>query len=221
MAVDILATSDDERFLRWVEWLHGITDETFTLFHHRHLWGELAEISRNAALPPSAIFDAFGTWYGASQAVAVRRQLDGDRRSVSFVRLLTNISEHPRILSRERHCALWSPEIHWQQRAHANFDRIAGVGAKAIAAELLHVDIEALKHDCKPVKKYVDKVVAHTDEERLQNLLTYRELNDAAGTLGKLLQKYTSLLKATVVELTPVIQHDWKAPFRKSWLPPL
>lgn len=145
MAVDILATSDDERFLRWVEWLHGITDETFTLFHHRHLWGELAEISRNAALPPSAIFDAFGTWYGASRAVA----------------------------------------------------------------------------GCKPVKKYVDKVVAHTDEERLQNLLTYRELNDAAGTLGKLLQKYTSLLKATVVELTPVIQHDWKAPFRKSWLPPL
>lgn len=38
---------------------------------------------------------------------------------------------------------------------------------------------------------------------------------------GELVKKYASLLEATILwELEPVIQYDWKAPFRQARIPP-
>ncbi len=51
-------------------------------------------------------------------------------------------------------------------------------------------------------------------------MLTYAELNAAIDQIGDLVKKYASLLKAEVLwQLEPVIQYDWKAPFRQAWIP--
>jgi hypothetical protein len=45
------------------------------------------------------------------------------------------------------------------------------------------------------------------------------ELIGAIDQIGELVKKYASLLQATVLaELEPVIQYDWKAPFRQPWI---
>jgi hypothetical protein len=48
---------------------------------------------------------------------------------------------------------------------------------------------------------------------------TFANLHAAIHGMGELLQKYSSLLRATQLPiLTPVHQYDWRAPFRVPWL---
>jgi hypothetical protein len=43
----------------------------------------------------------------------------------------------------------------------------------------------------------------------------FQELNASIDTIGDLVRKYASLLKAAaLVDLVPILQDDWKAPFR-------
>ena len=48
---------------------------------------------------------------------------------------------------------------------------------------------------------------------------TYKELNEAIEVIGELLEKYSSLLTATMIgSLTPVHQQDWRKAFTVAWL---
>ncbi len=54
----------------------------------------------------------------------------------------------------------------------------------------------------------------------MRRLPTYAELDDCIDLLGRLAKTYSLLLEqSALVEVVPVIQHDWKAPFRVSWIP--
>ena len=50
-------------------------------------------------------------------------------------------------------------------------------------------------------------------------LPTYAELDSCVDLLGRLAKDYSLLLEQTaLVEVVPVIQEDWKAPFRVPWI---
>jgi hypothetical protein len=71
----------------------------------------------------------------------------------------------------------------------------------------------------KVVQRYVNQVVAHTQEIPSHQVPTFSELNAAIDSIGDLVKKYASLLKAELLwQLEPVIQGDWKAPFRQPWI---
>jgi hypothetical protein len=219
----------DELYEKWLSLLRTISGETTQLFLFRDYWRGLVEISEaNPDLPPSSFFDALGHWYGTTQAIAVRRQLDKDTRSVSFWRLLTDMAGHPEVMTRERHVALWHVENERDgareaaaQLANENYDKFAGAGEDTIASERTLEDRERLEAIAKPVTGHVNKVVAHTDEKQLAEVVrvTYADLNQAVDELGWLLQKYVSLIEATMLpQVSPTIQEDWKAPFRVPWI---
>ncbi len=215
--------ADDARWKRWGDHLERIIQETYRTHHYRQLYRGLAEITQRADLPASAIFDAFGIWYVTTQTSSVRRQLDRTKGTVSLWRLLDDIARNPQVASRDRHVAVWrentlQPMIN---KAHTNFDRFAGGrGRDHIDAALVCVDLEQLKAVGNIVEHYANEAVAHTSIDEKRTVLTYAELNAAIDQIGDLVKKYASLLKATILwQLEPVIQHDWKAPFRQAWIP--
>jgi AbiU2 len=70
----------------------------------------------------------------------------------------------------------------------------------------------------KPIKRYVDKRLAHTDEAELSEVPTYAELNAALDELGDLLKKYTSLLEAAALAaVSPIHQANWQQAFTVPW----
>ncbi len=184
------------------------------------LWRGLGEITQGANLPASVFFDVLGLWYGNSQTGAVRRQLDRRRGSVSLVRLLDDIARHPEVMTRERHLAVWG-NAEWAHEAHANFDKFAGNRtADMVDVGAVRADIAELFAIGEVVKRYVDKNIAHTALQPIDYLVTYAELNAAMDQIGELVKRYASLLKAEILwQLEPVIQGDWKAPFRQPWIP--
>jgi len=85
--------------------------------------------------------------------------------------------------------------------------------------ERYRADLERFQKTARPIKDYVDRLVAHNDQRQLTRLPTYEELNAAIELLEEMLNKYLVLLKATSVpSADPVHQHDWKAAFRVAWL---
>lgn len=203
---------------RWREHLERITQETYRLHHHRHLWHELAEITQAADLPPSVFFDALAIWYVSTQGVAVRRQLDRTRGSVSLIRLLDDIRRHPEIATRDRHIAAWG-ESAVAGEADRNFDRFAERGGDMIAPALVRADMRELVLSGEVVKGYVDQTIAHAANEATRAVPTYEDLNAAIDRIAAVVQKYSSLLNAEIHgQFEPVIQSDWKAPFRQAWI---
>jgi hypothetical protein len=179
-------------------------------------------MTQAAALPASSIFDAFAVWYATTQAVAVRRQLDRHRRVISLRRLLDEIATHPHVASRARHVARWmeGDGDQFEAEAHNNFDRFAGGRDRdQVDVALVLADIAELRAAGDVVERYTHDYVAHMAAEPISQVPTFVELNAAIDQIGALAQKYASLLKAEMVwQLEPVIQYDWKAPFRKPWL---
>jgi AbiU2 len=218
--------AEDELYAKWMEWLKTIAAQTHTLWAYRDYWRGLAEMTQaNDEIPPSTFFDALGIWYADEQTVAVRRQLDRDTRSVSLWRLINDIASHPEVMTRDRHVALWRDEQHderdteyWQAEANKNYDRFAGAGNDFIDRERTLDDLRRLEQIAEPIKRYVDRRVAHTDEAELTEVPTFAELNAALDELGELLKKYTLLLEAaSLADVSPIHQADWQRAFTVPW----
>lgn len=225
MSARTTRAGDDARWERWNAHLEMIIQETYRAHHYRQLWRGLAEITQAANLPASGIFDAFGVWYATTQTSSVRRQLDRRRGTVSLRRLLDDIAQHPQVASRERHVAVWlseGPDPQREAEAHENFDRFAsGRDRDHVDATRASADIEQLEAAGSVVEKYASEAVAHMAAEQTHEVPTFDELNRAIDQIGELVQKYASLLKAVMIlRLEPVIQYDWKAPFRQPWISP-
>ena len=68
----------------------------------RHIFREVqAIIQTNPEIQlASSFYEWMGTSYATTQVIGVRRQLDKDPDSISFVRLLGEVAANPQVLSR-------------------------------------------------------------------------------------------------------------------------
>lgn len=212
--------TDDERYERWLDQLERIIQEVYNAHLYRFLWRGLAEITQAADLPPSVIFDALGVWYAGAQAVNVRRQVDRSKGVVSLHRLLAEIARYPAVVSRERHLSLWGDDEDWQREGNKNYDRFSGGRERnSVDRGIVRADLASLREAANVVEQYVNEAIAHTAEAGRHTVPTFAELNAGIDTVGEVVTKYTSLLRAQILwELVPVIQYDWKAPFRQAWI---
>ena len=213
----------DQRYQRWVDQLERIIQEVHNAHLYRHLWSGLVQMTQAAELPPSVIFDALGIWYTSTQGVNVRRQVDRTKGVVSLYRLLDEIAGHPGVVSRDRHVALWDghdDEV-WATPAHENYDRFSGARERnTIDPELVRADLVALVKASSVVEDYVNEAITHAADELKHAVPTYEDLNAAIDEIGRLVQKYWSLLTAQrLATLVPTIHYDWQEPFRQAWLP--
>jgi hypothetical protein len=105
--------TDDERFKRWGEWIIVIHEDVENAILNRHIRQEVAAvIDANPRIQrPSAFYEWMAAIYSDSGLMAVRRQLDKDKQSLSLARLLTEIIAYPRVLSRGRFVGLHRQEL--------------------------------------------------------------------------------------------------------------
>jgi hypothetical protein len=73
----------------------------------------------------------------------------------------------------------------------------------------------------RPIKRLVDQRIAHTDRRTVDELLRVTPLHDAMDVLFDVFRRVEVFLTGrTTPVLTPTIQYDWEAVFRRPWLPP-
>ena len=129
--------------------MRAIRVDVRSLLLSRQIFWEIQKIvSANAKLQeqPGLFNRWLATNYVVAATVGIRRQLDRDPRSVSIVRLLTEVEaaleERPDILSRANFAKNYRPEL--REAAERQYDKLVGAGEQRVDAAFVGLDLESL-----------------------------------------------------------------------------
>jgi len=149
--------------------------------------------------------------------IGVRTLVDWHVNSISLVKLMQEIRDHPEVISRRRYTAKYTGWL--RPHGHSDFDRFAGHGKNQIDAKLIERQRKNLIASQRKIRTFVNKHIAHTSKNRMRNLPTYADLDVCVDLLEDLAKKFTLLIEQKgLTDVVPVIQYDWKAPFRVPWI---
>ncbi len=207
-------------YLRWKRWLRHVYDEIVEMALDRHVYREVqAMIAANTNLHvPSVFFDWMSRTYVADLAVAIRRQTDKDTRSISLLRLIRDVRDHPEVMSRRRFVGLYGPG-RMRTLGHRDFERFAKKGSDQINPTVIHKHERELLAAERKLRRFVNKHVAHRSRFPMRHLPTYGDLDTCLDVLERLLKEYKLLIEAAgLSRVVPVIQYDWRRPFRVAWI---
>ncbi len=188
----------DALFAMWNGWLETIRKDVMNLSINRHIFWEVQKITEaNPKIHvPSSFYEWMGDVHAVYASVGLRRQIDKERRTISFQRLLEEIEGQPEVISRERYVALYQDEVIRNEVADKGFDRFSGTGMPHIGPAIVKDDRSQLIKKIEGMKDYVDKRVAHYDQHRPTSLPTYADLDECLDFVETLLIKYLAALRA-------------------------
>jgi hypothetical protein len=218
----------EERRIRlkdWLEKVHGSVTEA--VVNQRIFWEVQQIIRDNPQLQStsSAFYDWMASTFAHSTVLAVRRQLDTHRNSVSLHRVLLEVQKFPELISRSYHLSIYArPEFtteYAEHMANYTYDTQVGKDASKLDASAIGLEITSLKAASEAVHHYADRVVAHYDIRGLErDSPKFDDLTDSLSVIEKLVLRYGLLLNgASQTSLLPTFQYDWKSVFRIAWLP--
>ena len=217
----VAAPPPDPLHQKWCRWHGQIKDRiSGELFFDRFTFREIQRIiADNGNLPGSHVFDFFARTFVRSQVVAVRAEVDVRDDVVTLGRLLTELRDHPEVMTRQRYVAPYPTGSQWIGDSEFT-DTWAGTEGEHLDPAIVHADLDGLRSGAtRLVKHYVNKEVAHHDEQGAATIPTFADLDDAIDNLGTLLTRYGTLLTGSnLAVVEPVVQYDWQAPFRQPWI---
>jgi len=225
-----LTAEREARLKKWIGWVETIKHQVYDLHHHRAVWREMRQALLSASPDESTFLEHYARLYTERQLSAVRRLVDPDSRAVSLTRLLTELSEHPEIMTRRLHIELWKVPADpvdvrkcLTKRAHEVFDRYADGDGDNVDPEQVRKDLADWQRTCDKIKKIVNKRIAHFEAADDSSIpaATYADLDKAIDAVGDFIRKYTLLFTAGfIVQMEPTIPSDWKRPFRAPLFEP-
>ncbi|WP_162941791.1 hypothetical protein [Desertimonas flava] len=207
------------RVEKWKRWLREIELDVIALHHDRVLWRTLdAALSRR---DESEFFRRhYMRLYVASAAMCVRRLVFSgtDSKSISLVRLLRELADDPGHLTAARHRQLFEDVAMGPDYGEKRFEAEWGDGHGHLAVDRVESDLASLERLAEAVKLVADRTIAHLDRRGIgDERPTFAQLDAAIDEIGRIFVKYHELIDgSSIVHLEPVVQGDWKAPFRAA-----
>lgn len=176
----------------WYVLLTRISAEIEQLRIHRDTWRAYQMTSPHADAEPN-YHEWVGRLYFRTQAVGIRRMLDGDRRTGSLKRLLQKMAHEPRLLQRD-----WFGENPAGCGASNRDDSFTALADpyyfNHLNPAVPRADLHVLEATCHGIKRFVDQHVTHTQLDSAAATPTPAEIDAALDLLLELLSKYSRLL---------------------------
>jgi len=221
------AAEDLELLKKWSEWLRAIRVDVRSLLLSRQIFWEIQKIVRaNAKLQeqPGLFNRWLATNYVVAATVGIRRQLDRDPRSVSMVRLLTEVEvtleERPDILSRANFVKNYHPAL--REAAERHYDELVGAGEQRVDVAFVRSDLDRFcaAVATETIREFVNKRAAHWDEIADDPKVKLGEVDTALDVLSGLVDKYSLLLTGSGGTIEPQLLPGWKGVFTMPWIEP-
>jgi hypothetical protein len=210
----------DHRLSKWIRWLKVVHNDIQQLLVKRNIFWEVQDIIKNNTeiQKPSSFYSYLGDTYIAYISIGIRRQVKLDKQSISFARLLTELTETPAILSRKYYVGLYKGAT-VEHLAERNFDRFCGNDKSCISSDMVASDLETLNLAASVVEDFADKRIAHHDKRQPKVLPRFEQVDQCLDTLDRMYCKYHGVFHASAMSsLMPVYQYDWKKIFTVPWL---
>ena len=201
-----------------------IEDDLIILDTHRVVYRRVVEIiqSNPTINKPNIFYEVFSVSYWQSCALAVRRQLDEDKRAASLMNILTKLEKNSAQITKD----WWLTYFGWlgdeiEHEAREWFDEYTiPEDPDILSKKLVAQDIEELKRVSNEVTTFANKVVAHRelrakDDPPVQTA----NIDKSVDALCALIRKYTLLIaNKTLADTKASILDDWTSIFRTPWL---
>lgn len=213
----------DEMYKKWCDWLHEIHKEVQLLVTDEYVFQHLEKIvfANPAVVKNGYLFNWIANHYHASQIVTIRRLIDKDSRSISFIRLFDSIIGNPTVLSRARFVSLYKDQVRSKEIANEHFDQFYGSGLDHTDVGKVTADRDELLRVSKPVAVHSTKNFAHLDEDRAQHLATYDDMDRTIKLMHDLVRRYHLMLESNhYPSLVPNWTHDWRNVLKIPWIMP-
>ncbi len=223
----------DQTVADWEDnWVSSISWQIHELHLRRLLHDEFMGMLDAQDHPDTDVFrDQFHRMYIESQVMAIRRQVDEDGRTLSLRRLMGQLEQHRSEMTRSWFVERWlrgvdvqaddfrtraTVQVH-RRKANEAFDRFTDTpGGPVLSGRRLQDDRSELLEITEAVVRYANATVAHSERGPGDVGVTYAEFHRSVARLGEMLQRYVLLVSQDgLVSATPVVQRDWKGPFRK------
>jgi hypothetical protein len=219
----MMPSQDDQLYAKWNSWIDVLDTEMVHLFTQRHIFHEVQGLIRSNPLiqSPGDFNDWMAVWYSSSLSIAMRRQADNNKDSISYRRLLESIKTNPRVISRTRFKENFVDWNYTERDADEGFDQLVGPGLEYLDPTRIDSEISELIDRTNPLTHYVNKRVAHRDRKEFTAIPTFRDLNAVIDYLGNLHKRYYTIFRClTVHDLLPTWHYDWKEVFQYPWINP-
>ena len=209
----------------WRRRLPAIYSDISDLLGRREIFWELQEVAKHN--PRITEHGAFFDWvcrnYIDAATIGVRRLTDRHwRRSHSVWWLLKDMFDHPGIINRRAHAALYRgvPRLRGHDIASTSFDGLVGEGAGVLSQSQIRRDIRAVERASTRVTRLVNKRIAHrTGRATLRRLPRFNELNRALDTVDGVLCRYRTLLTGDGPETAfATRQYNWMEALFEPWI---
>ncbi|MFH0779960.1 MAG: hypothetical protein V1928_03840 [Parcubacteria group bacterium] len=161
---------------------------------NRFLFNRLVEIIKNnpSIDKPNIFLDYIKINYVTTIIVAICRQIDGDKDSISLINLLYEIYNNAEKITKKWFVASYKTIgiVYGNRAFEENFGNL-----KHVDPAIIYADIGNLIFYTKKIKKFRNKRVAHLDKNKeIKFDINFETLNDAIDLMEKIVKKYYLLL---------------------------
>lgn len=207
---------------KWARWMSRIVGDIATAVDDLRCWEEVQRMwTTNRSLRvPSDARDWIARMHAGSAALAVRRQLDRSRDSISLWKLLDDLERRARFMTLDNYLgeaedpnlrAMLAQQAQaWIEPGTRHFD-------PAIAA----ADRQVLEHEGRLAREWANRAAAHADAKGPRKQVRYGDLADAVRAVEQLVLKYSPILTGDGYPgdtgLMSHRQFDESLIFRRPW----
>ena len=222
-------TSDDI-WKRWVQRVSAIHTELAFVFANRRKFLEVQEMfqknERLSQIGSQPYQWIIGHW-GRDTVMAVRRELDNDRNTISFGALLDEMADRNNLVTRKRFLGKLAEPGAEDLLLNSNNELFDEWGVVSRTSEPLEdylnsdgirADRRSLNKAATPVLDYGNQLIAHrTPVGRLP--LTIKQIHDALDAIEPVFKKYFVILTGSaLLQIEPTnVGDDWKETFKFPW----
>lgn len=208
---------------RWRKWLPDIKRDLQDLLGRQEIFWELQEVAKEntAILNPGEFFDWMCRNHMIAISVGVRSLIDLDKRSHSLARILFEMLENPKIISRDWHVRMYRGTPLGEEFGHMSFNSSVGINSKYLTQTAIRSDLRRIEDASERIRRFVNKRVAHrASRGAIRRLPRLNELDSALNTLDDVFCRYNLLLTADGGDsVRATRQYDWREVLWKPWVP--
>ena len=214
---------------KWQDWLERIGNDLLDLAVASHLHKETFQIvASNPALigTPSTYWWFMDLTFGDYAILAVRRQLKDDGDSISLLRLLRQLREHPKSITRawfEQPPPVECGEFmrlkafEW---SHGFFNQFAEPDEAHVSPSIVERDAVELKQALATVETFADRMVAHLDRRPAPPRPHAPELYAGIERVLEIFHRYRTLIWRGDHDfnIPQSVGEEWRDLFRRPWI---
>lgn len=210
----------DPKIQQWKDEFDEITDDLIDIVENQFIFHRIGEIIQaNPKINQDNFFwDHLRANYSAAMVAGIVRQVDENRHVISFMRLLKDIERNACVITKTWFADQYEATLP-RQIGERDFANNFGSG-ETLDLTIIKKDIADLATITAGIEKYRHTRIAHKAKNpAMRTSLTFQDIDDAVDHLVKLITKYQLLLdQAGMPDLMPVVQYDWEAILRTSWI---